>query len=88
MLSASISHSGKGVKSFFDTFSASVFYINNEGVEPPFDVCFTNFGSRLARRSSGGFTRRPFGGFIRRTSGGLVRRPSGGFIRRFCGGLF
>jgi len=80
MLSASISHSGKGVKSFFDTFSASVFYINNEGVEPPFDVCFTNFGSK--------FTRRPFGGFIRRTSGGLVRRPSGGFIRRFCGGLF
>jgi len=78
MPSASILHSGKGVKSFFDTFSASVFYINNEGVEPPFDVCSTNFASKFTRRPSGGFTRRPSGGFTRRPSGGFTRRPSGG----------
>jgi len=43
-------------------------------VWPHSQIKFTDFGSRLAHRLSGGFTRRPFGEFICRPSGGLARR--------------
>jgi len=43
----------KGIKSFFDTFFAGGFYINNESVESPFDVCSTDLSSGFTRLRRG-----------------------------------